>query len=118
MNFVLENWYLILTCLVLVVVGGLTCLDFVKLPRKTQIETVKQWLLFAVLKAEEQLGSGTGQLKVRQVYDWFIERFPAIAGAVSFDMFCMWVDEALEQMETLLDTDATVANVILQNEVK
>ncbi|MFR6482019.1 MAG: hypothetical protein ACLUPD_10785 [Anaerotignum faecicola] len=44
-----------------------------------QREKVKEWLLLAVTEAEKELGSGTGQLKLRYVYDLFLRRFPAVA---------------------------------------
>ena len=39
---------------------------------------VKEWLLWAVTQAEQYLGSGTGALKLRYVYDLAVEAFPQI----------------------------------------
>ena len=39
---------------------------------------VKEWLLWAVTQAEQYLGSGTGALKLRYVYDLAVEAFPPI----------------------------------------
>lgn len=70
-----------------------------------QITAVKEWLLWAVTEAERELGAGTGRLKLRQVYDLFIQRFPAVSRYITFETFSGWVDEALEQMKKLLATN-------------
>ena len=97
-----ENWYLALTAVVMVVMAVVLVGSFVKLPTKEQIAKIKEWLLYAVTEAEKELAGGTGQLKLRQVYDLFVQRFPAVAAVVSFDTFSLWVDEALGQMRELL----------------
>lgn len=60
---------------------------------------VKEWLLWAVTEAESYLGSGTGALKLRYVYDLAVEAFPPIKYLVPFSVFSLWVDEALELMK-------------------
>ncbi len=99
MEFIVTYWNIILVVLVLAVLAGGLVWWFVKLPRSKQVDKVKQWLLWAVVEAERELGSGTGKLKLRCVYDLFVERFPAVARAVSFETFADWVDEALETVE-------------------
>ena len=73
-------------------------------------------------EAEKELGSGTGQLKLRQVYDLFVQRFPAVAAVISFDTFSGWVDEALEQMREMLAKNEQVAayveNCFLVQEIR
>ncbi len=108
MDKVVSNWYMIVGALALVMLCITMILDFFKLPTKEQRRKVKEWLLFAVTEAEKELGSGTGQLKLRKVYDMFCTRFPAVAQAVSFDTFCMWVDEALEKMKEMLRENEAV----------
>ena len=61
-------------------------------------ENVKEWLLWAVTQAENYLGSGTGALKLRYVYDLAVEKFPAIKYILPFNVFSAWVDEALKIM--------------------
>lgn len=85
---------------------------FVNSPREVQIEKVKQWLLWAVIQAEADLGGGTGKLKLRQVYDMFVQRFPVIAQAVSFGTFSMWVDDALLEMKKLISENKIVEEMI------
>ena len=117
-----ENWYLALTAVVMVGMAVVLVGSFVKLPTKEQIAKIKEWLLYAVTEAEKELGGGTGQLKLRQVYDLFVQRFPAVAAVISFDTFSLWVDEALEQMRELLAKNehaaAYVENCFLVQEIR
>jgi hypothetical protein len=56
------------------------------------VKNAKEWLLFAVIEAEKQLGSDTGAIKLRVVYDQFLEKFPVLRMWVSFDLFSKMVD--------------------------
>ena len=58
--------------------------------------------------AEKELGSGTGKLKLRQVYDMFTARFPWLAKIITFDKFSEMVDEALVTMNELLDSNEAI----------
>lgn len=113
MQWMVENWYLIVTGVVMIGLGILTVCDFLQLPRKSQIAKVKQWLIFAVVEAEKQLGSGTGQLKLRKVYDGFVERFPMIALHISFETFAAWVDEALQEMQNIIENNDKVKKYLV-----
>ena len=72
----------------------------------------KEWLKWAVMVAEEELGSGTGQAKLRYVYDMFIEKFPALASVLPFSIFSKWVDLALEWMREQLDKNDAIRTMI------
>ena len=98
MKFLIENWYVIVALLAVLECIIYVVYRFLKLPTKAQVEKVRAWLLWAVTNAEKELGGGTGKLKLRQVYDLFVQRFPAVAMAVSFDTFSQWVDDALTEM--------------------
>lgn len=67
-----------------------------------------QWLRYAVAVAEEDLGSGTGQLKLRKVYDMFIAKYPKFSVFVPFPIFSKYVDLALEWFKAQLDTNPNV----------
>ena len=95
-------WYLLIAGVGVAVAAGFMLYRVFKLPTKEQIAKIKEWLLYAVTEAEKELGGGTGQLKLRQVYDLFVQRFPAVAEVISFDTFSGWVDDALEQMREML----------------
>lgn len=78
---------------------------FIKLPREKRIANIKEWLKYAVVEAERALGSGTGQLKLRMVYDMAIKQFFWVVNLVPFETFSSWVDEALEWMNKQLETN-------------
>lgn len=77
-----------------------------------QKKKVIEWLKYAVTEAEKLLGEKTGQLKLRQVYDWFVEKFPVVAAFLPFRVFSSWVDVALETMRKWLEDNQSVANYV------
>ncbi len=117
MNFIMKNWSVIVAILVCVIVGGYTVYLFVKMPLEKQLDKVRKWLLYAVTKAEQELGSGTGQIKLCYVYDMFVTRFTWLVKVISFEMFSTMVDEALSKMKSMLESNkAMQAFVINVNE--
>lgn len=70
---------------------------------RSEKSVIRSWLLLAVTEAEKQLGSGTGQQKLKRVYLWFTERFPVASFFVAFETYSKWVDTALEVMEQILE---------------
>lgn len=108
MDFIIENWPIIVAGTAFVAAVASCVVKFVGLPTESQLAKVKEWLLWAVTEAEKELGGGTGQLKLRQVYDLFVTRFPWLAKMISFDMFSGLVDEALEEMRSMLDSNQAV----------
>lgn len=117
-TFLMENWYLVVALMAVAGMVGVFIGRFLKMPTSEQREKVKEWLLWAVTQAEAELGSGTGKLKLRQTYDLFIQRFPAVAMAVSFDTFSMWVDESLKEMQNLLKTNDSIEKIMKENDKK
>lgn len=103
LTFLSENWYVILVVLVLIFGIYYTI---------TNKQKVKEWLKYAVTVAEKELGSGTGQLKLRQVYDMFIERFPVFSKLVPFQTFSYWVDLALEFLREQLDKNEALKTFV------
>lgn len=101
----LENWEIIIGIICVIVVIVITAVKFFKLPTNEQLAKIKEVLLVWVIQAEKELGGGTGQVKLRYVYDLFVSRFPAIAKVVKFETFSGWVDEALEQMREMLKSN-------------
>ena len=79
----------------------------IKQPKK-----VKEWLLYAVIEAEKELGGGTGPVKLRSVYDMFITKFPKLSVFISFNTFSEWVDVALDYMEKLLTDNKDVKAIL------
>lgn len=105
MDWFVNYWWLIVIAVAAVVVAAYGVYAFVKRPTSEQIEKVKEWLLYAVTEAEKELGSGTGQIKLRYVYDMFLTKFPFLTKAISFDTFSTLVDEVLEKFRALLETN-------------
>lgn len=108
MKWIIDNWSLLVVLACAGVVIFMYVKKFVNMPTDEQIAKVKEWLLYAVLEAEAEFGGGTGQLKLRYVYDLFLSKFPDIAKIISFEMFSTLVDEVLEQMRHLLETNLDI----------
>lgn len=85
---------------------------FYKQGKEKQLEMIRQWLLLAVIEAEKQLGSGTGAVKLRYVYDLFINRFKFMSKIITFEQFSSLVDEALEVMRLMIQQNQNVAAYI------
>lgn len=75
---------------------------------------IREWLVWAVSQAEKDLGSGTGQMKLRKVYDMFTNKYKFISLFISFDIFSMWVDSALDVMREMISTNPQVENYIIE----
>ncbi len=105
LKFINDNWFLILAAISIVSVVSVKIYKWFKKPTSEQMRQVQEWLLYAVAKAEEMLGSGTGELKLRYVYDMFLVKFPAIAIFISFDDFSIMVEKALQKFEELIQTN-------------
>lgn len=112
MNWLTEYWWLIVVIIAAVAVGGTAIYSFIKLPSSKQIEAVKEWLLYWVLQAEASLGGGTGKIKLSMVYDAFVQRFPWLAKMVSFETFSLMVDEVLEKMRAMLQSNPTLLETV------
>jgi hypothetical protein len=116
MEYLVNNWYLIAAALSVIVAAAIFVWKFCKLPTDKQLAKVKEWLLYAVIMAEKELGGGTGKLKLRYVYDLFLTKFNWLAGVVSFEKFSGLVDEALEEMHKVLDTNKNVKQLVESEE--
>lgn len=112
MKWLIENWYLIVIAIVVAVFVVDRVLSWVKTDQTTKIDNVKEWLKFAVLEAEKNLGQKTGAVKLRMVYDMAVNKFPWIVDLVTFDMFSLWVDEALDWMKDQLDKNKAINDYV------
>lgn len=112
MNWLIENWYLLVGGVALIVVAGFAVYRFVGLPTSAQVVKIKEWLKYAVTMAEKDLGGKTGQLKLRMVYDMFVSKFPSVAKLITFDTFASWVDDALEWMNKQLEANKAIETVV------
>lgn len=103
----MNTTYIVIAALVAVFLVGLTI----------YLMGFKNWLVWAVSEAEKVLGSGTGQLKLRYVYDAAVVRFPILAKIIPFTMFSKMVDAALEVMHEMIENNVKIAETITNNEV-
>lgn len=112
MKYIVENWFVIVGLIAVLAAGGYAVYVFVKMPSDKQLNKVREWLLYAVTKAEKELGGGTGQIKLRYVYDMFVARFAWLARVISFEAFSMMVDEALERMKKMLESNKAMQELV------
>lgn len=112
MNFIISNWELIAAILSIIIVTAVSVYKFFKKNKADRLKDVRQWLLLAVTEAEKKLGSGTGQLKLRTVYDEFVYKFPWVAKVTTFDEFSNLVDKALEEMDMMLEFNVAVQEYV------
>ena len=108
----LENIGMLVGIVGLLIIIGLGMYEFFKLEKSKRLNMVREWLLLAVVKAEKQLGGGTGQIKLRFVYDMFIDKFKILSMLISFNQFSSMVDEALDQMKEMLSTNQQLKEYI------
>lgn len=111
-EFVQNYWYIVIGFAAVIAVVSINIWEWCKLPNNEQIEQVRQWLIYAVAKAEKELGSGTGQIKLRYVYNLFVTKFPAIALVISFETFSEMVDDALKEVEKLIEDNEDIEKII------
>lgn len=90
--FLLHYWPLIIIAILLIIVSIYTL-------RK---KSFREWLLFAVVEAEKALGSKTGQIKLRYVYDLAMSRFPIFSKLITFTTFEKLVNDALDAFKKML----------------
>jgi len=112
MNYLIENWFLIVGLAVVIVVLVMGAANIIMTPTAKQIEKIKEWLLYAIVTAEEIYGSNLGAVKLRWVYDGFITRFKWLSVIVSFEMFSQLVDESLEIMKEMLKSNKEMKRLV------
>lgn len=116
-ELIIKNMGLIIGTIILIALVGLTIKEFIELGKEKQLEKVKEWLLYACIMAEKKLGGGTGQVKLRYVYDLFVEKFSFLKLLVTFEQFSGMVDEALVKMREMLEKNPNVAMLVEGNKM-
>ena len=112
LEFIINYWWIILIIIAFLIVIGYVFYTFCKMPNSKQLAKLSEWLLWAVAQAEKELGSGTGQLKLRYVYDMFLARFTKLSTVISFEAFSLLVDEVLEKFRGLLESNTNIQDFI------
>ena len=98
MDWLINNWYYIVFFIGVILICIYGCMT----------GKVKEWLKYAVIEAEKYLGTGTGQLKLRAVYDMFVEAYPVFSKILPFSIFSKMVDDALEWMRIQLENNVNI----------
>lgn len=103
------EWVTVIALIILVVAFAIMkVVQFNSQSLEQKKKNIKEWLLYAVAEAEKVMGSGTGELKLRMVYDWAVEKFPFVA-FIKFEVFSEWVDEALVKFKEMLESNEAIA---------
>lgn len=120
MNNLIDDWYIYIGIMAVVIATIWLIYRFFCLPTEKQLAKVKEWLIWAIIEAEKALQSGTGKLKLRSVYNTFlsIPSFAWIARIISFEKFSEMVDEALETVKMMLCNNATLAEYVYGEQAK
>ena len=112
MEFLIEYWDVLVGLIALIAAAVFFVVHYVKQPNGKQVEKIKQWLVYVCLVAEKELGEKTGQVKLRFVYDLFLERFKWLSLIISFEMFSSLVDEALVTVRKMIEDNPQVSSYI------
>ena len=111
----MDNILIAIGIMVIVGAAAYAIYYFMNLSKDKQLEVVREWLLLACIQAERALGSGTGQVKLRFVYDLFIDKFKYLSLVISFEQFSMLVDNALDTMRDMISNNKQVEGYINGN---
>lgn len=104
-SFVATNWSVIVAAICAIILAISKIIEFISLPTEKKILEVKKRLLTWVTSAELDLGGGTGEIKLAEVYDTFCIEYPYLKKWISLDKFEDMVDEALTTMRKNLSED-------------
>ena len=113
---IVEHWQTILFFVGLFAVACIGVYAFMRLSPEQQKAKIREWLLWAVIKAEREYGGGTGKLKLAFVYDLFLKQFPTMSRLMSFEKFSELVNKALERMRLILETNPKILSIVLKKE--
>ena len=79
---------------------------------KGEKTSLKDWLLYACTLAEKELGSKTGQLKLKYVWSMACEQFKFLTTFLSFEKFSEMVDDCLIDFRHLIETNDNIAEYV------
>ena len=108
----IEDIAVVIGILAVVIVIGYAIYKFTKLEKSKQLEIMQEWLLLAVVQAEKELGGGTGQIKLRYVYDMFLSKFKFVSKIMTFEQFSALVDISLIKMNDMLQNNKQIQEYI------
>lgn len=114
LNFLINYWYFIVIIVAILVISGVFIFNFLQKPSEQKLQNIKEWAIYACALAQAHLGSGTGQLKMRETYDMFISRFPDLVKIVPFEMYKNIAESALLEFKKMLENNPKVKELILE----
>lgn len=107
-----DNWAILVAMICGVAFVTAMVVKFMNMPSAKQIENLMEWLKIAVVEAEKALGTGTGSLKLRSVYESAVIAFPWVAKYMTFEKFSELVDVALEWMKEQIEKNQYIKEYI------
>lgn len=113
MEWLVNNWYLLIAAVAVLGVAGWFIWYIIKMPKEKRWARVLEWLHFAVVEAEKELGSQTGQLKLVKVYDMFISKFPFVSLIMPYNTFKDLVDKALDWMRKIIEENQKISAYVV-----
>lgn len=94
--------------IIILIVIGFICYyieSFIKKDNEEKIKFLKGWLKTAVREAENEIGSGNGNIKLHYVYGKMVKKLPWLIDLITFDDFSKLVDEILDWMNKEISKD-------------
>ena len=64
-------------------------------------------------EAEMTYGSGTGYLKLRDVYAEFVRSYPVVSSVIPFNTFSALVDKALKKLKDKLSENKAISDIVV-----
>lgn len=114
MDFIINYWPMLIVAIAIIAMAIVTVIDFINKSPKERIETIKQWAVYACAMAEAHLGSGTGQMKMRETYDMFLQRFPSLATVITYEKYKEIAEKALLEFKQMLSTNPNIQEMIIK----
>ncbi len=119
MSWLIENWSLIVVILTMIVSAILSIKKFLLLSPEEREKQIKQFLLVQVINAESSYDmQGVGRIKLSSVYNSFISKFGIFGLLMPFDKFSALVDDSLDEMRRLLESNVNVKEMVYGYEVE
>lgn len=95
MEWLCENWALLIAFICVGAVVGVYIYKFFELPTGRKMQLFRETLYQLVVKAEKEFGSGKGKEKLEYVYSAIKKQFPFITMFMDLDTFEVMVKGAL-----------------------
>ena len=113
-EWLVENWFLVVALIACITTVIYLVVRFLGLPTEEQREKVKEWVIWACIEAEKELQNGTGQLKLRKVYNVFcaVPVFTSVARIIPFNQFSELVSDAVSIMKKMLISNNALAEYV------